>query len=35
MYTRSPDGRRALVGARSRAFSTAFVPAAERLDRWQ
>jgi hypothetical protein len=35
LFTRSAEGRRVLLEARSRAFSTAFVPPGERLDRWQ
>lgn len=35
IYTRTPEGRAALLKARSRSFSSAFVPASERLDRWQ
>lgn len=35
VYTRSPEGRAVLLRARSRAFSSTFVPAADRLDRWQ
>ncbi len=35
VYTRSTEGRRFLLRARARAFSTAMAPPAERLDRWQ
>jgi hypothetical protein len=34
IYTRNPEGQRALLTARMRAFSSAFVPRAERVDRW-
>jgi hypothetical protein len=35
IYTRTPDGRRALLRARARAFSTAMTPPSQRRDRWQ
>lgn len=35
MYTRTAEGRRALLRARVRAFSAAFAPRTRRLDRWQ
>ena len=35
VYTRTPEGRARLLQARGRSFSSAFVPAAERMDRWQ
>ena len=34
IYTRNPEGRKALFSASMRAFSSAFVPRAERADRW-
>lgn len=34
VYTRTPEGRRALLRARVRAFSAAFAPRTRRLDRW-
>ena len=35
IYTRSQKGRKILLQARARAFSTAFLPTCERRDRWQ
>jgi hypothetical protein len=35
IYTRTAEGRALLLRARARAFSTAWIPRAERLDRWQ
>ncbi len=35
VYTRSIEGRRFLLRARARAFSTAMAPLPERLDKWQ
>lgn len=35
IYTRTSEGRRALLAARCAAFSSAFVPGTKRLDRWQ
>jgi hypothetical protein len=35
IYTRTVEGRRALLRARGRAFSSAFAKKAERFDRWQ
>lgn len=35
IYTRAEDGRRLLLEARARAFSTAMAPKRERRDRWQ
>jgi hypothetical protein len=35
VYTRTPVGRRSLLRARARAFSSSFVELGRRLDRWQ
>jgi len=35
IYTRNGEGRRFLLKARARAFSSEFVPDAQRLDQWQ
>lgn len=35
VYTRSPEGRRELLHARGRAFSSAMADDSERMDRWQ
>jgi hypothetical protein len=35
VYTRTAEGRRVLLRARIRAFSSAFAPSTRRLDRWQ
>ena len=35
IYTHSPKGRKILLRARARAFSTAFLPKCERRNRWQ
>jgi superfamily II DNA or RNA helicase len=35
IYTRTPEGRRILLKARLRSFSSAFATPAERYDRWQ
>jgi len=35
IYTRAPTGRKTLLAARMRAFSTAMTPPSQRRDRWQ
>jgi hypothetical protein len=35
IYTRSPEGRKQLVKARSKAFSATFARQVKRQDRWQ